>query len=247
MKKTNIRQVVLDTETTGMNLSYPYYIGHRIIEIGIIEIINRNITQNYFHTYINPQKIISKEAFSIHGISNKFLSKKPIFSDILDNFLNFIKGAELIIHNAQFDINFLNYELSLLKKKTPKIEDICIITDTLKIARNIFPGKRNSLNSLCNRFNINISKRNLHGALLDAKLLAHIFLFMTTKQNSFQLEFLKEKNSIFKNKIKFLNAKSKIKKTLVINASKKELKLHQLQLNLIKNKYGFSLWENKNK
>lgn len=245
MKKINIRQVVLDTETTGMNLSYPYYIGHRIIEIGIIEIINRNITKNYFHTYINPQRTVSKEAFNIHGISNQFLSKKPIFSDILDNFINFIKGSELIIHNAQFDINFLNYELSLLKKKIPKIEDICIITDTLKIARNIFPGKRNSLNSLCNRFNINISKRDLHGALLDAKLLAYVFLFMTTKQNSFKLKFLKEKNDIFNKK--FLYKKLKEKKLLIINASKEELRLHQLKLKLINKKCGFSLWENKNK
>ncbi|QJC38476.1 DNA polymerase III subunit epsilon [Enterobacteriaceae endosymbiont of Donacia fulgens] len=247
MKKINIRQVVLDTETTGMNLSYPYYIGHRIIEIGIIEIINRNITKNYFHTYLNPQRTISKEAFNIHGISNQFLSKKPIFSDILDNFINFIKGAELIIHNAQFDINFINYELSLLKKKIPKIENICTITDTLKIARNIFPGKRNSLNSLCNRFNINISKRNLHGALLDAKLLAYVFLFMTTKQNSFKLKFLKEKNNIFNNKLKFLYKNLKRKNILVIHASKEELKLHKLKLNLIKKKCGFSLWENKNK
>ncbi|QJC36428.1 DNA polymerase III subunit epsilon [Enterobacteriaceae endosymbiont of Donacia simplex] len=243
MKKINIRQVVLDTETTGMNLSYPYYIGHRIIEIGVIEIINRNITKNYFHTYINPQKIISKEAFNIHGISNKFLYKKPIFSDILDNFLNFIKDSELIIHNAQFDINFLNYELSLLNKKLPKIEDICIITDTLKMARNIFPGKRNSLNSLCSRFNININKRNLHGALLDAKLLAKVFLFMTTKQNSFKLDFLKEKNNVFDNQLKFLCKKSKKKKLLILNASNEELKLHKLKLKLIKNICGFNLWK----
>ncbi|QJC37247.1 DNA polymerase III subunit epsilon [Enterobacteriaceae endosymbiont of Donacia thalassina] len=244
MKKINIRQVVLDTETTGMNLYYPYYVGHRIIEIGIIEIINRNITKNYFHTYINPQKNISKEAYNIHGISNKFLSKKPIFSDILDNFLRFIKGAELIIHNAQFDINFLNYELSLIKKKLPKIEDLCIIKDTLKMARNIFPGKRNSLNSLCSRFNIDTSKRNLHGALLDAKLLAHVFLFMTTKQKSFQLKFSKEQNNILNNEFKFLYKNLK-KKLLVIKASDKELKLHKLKLHLIKKTCGFSLWHNK--
>ncbi|QJC34026.1 DNA polymerase III subunit epsilon [Enterobacteriaceae endosymbiont of Donacia cinerea] len=243
MKKINIRQVVLDTETTGMNLSYPYYIGHRIIEIGIIEIINRNITKNYFHTYINPQKIISKEAFNIHGISNKFLYKKPIFSDIFNNFLNFIKDSELIIHNAQFDISFLNYELSLLKKKLPKIENICKVRDTLKMARNLFPGKRNSLNSLCSRFNININKRNLHGALLDAKLLAKVFLFMTTKQNSFKLDFLKEKNNNFNNKLEFLCKKSIKKKLLIVKASKEELKLHKLKLKLIKNTCGFNLWK----
>ncbi|QJC36024.1 DNA polymerase III subunit epsilon [Enterobacteriaceae endosymbiont of Donacia cincticornis] len=243
MKKTNIRQVVLDTETTGMNLSPPYYIGHRIIEIGMIEIINRNITKNYFHEYINPQQIISKEAFNIHGISNKFLSKKPIFAKIVYNFLNYIKGSELIIHNAQFDINFLNYELSLLKNNLPKIENICTITDTLKIARNIFPGKRNSLNSLCSRFNIDKSKRNLHGALLDAKLLAYVFLSMTTKQNKFKLKLFKKKNNI----ININNLKNILKKKknplIIIKASNKELKLHNLKLNLIKKKCGFVLWK----
>ncbi|QJC34833.1 DNA polymerase III subunit epsilon [Enterobacteriaceae endosymbiont of Donacia piscatrix] len=243
MKKLNIRQVVLDTETTGMNSFPPYYIGHRIIEIGIIEIINRNITKNYFHEYINPQKIISKEAFNIHGISNKFISKKPIFAKIVHNFLNYIKESELIIHNAQFDVDFLNYELSLLKNNLPKIEDICTITDTLKIARNIFPGKRNSLNSLCSRFNIDRSERTLHGALLDAKLLSHVFLSMTTKQNNFKLELLKEKNNIihindFK---KFFKTKKKL--LIIIKASNEELKLHNLKLNLIKKKCGFILWK----
>ncbi|QJC34436.1 DNA polymerase III subunit epsilon [Enterobacteriaceae endosymbiont of Donacia crassipes] len=241
MKKLNIRQVVLDTETTGMNSFPPYYIGHRIIEIGIIEIINRKITKNYFHEYINPQQIISKEAFKIHEISNKFLSKKPIFAKIVHNFLNYIKGSELIIHNAQFDVDFLNYELSLLKNNLPKIEDICIIKDTLKIARNMFPGKRNSLNSLCSRFGIDKSKRNLHGALLDAKLLAYVFLFMTTKQNNFKLELLKEKNNL----ININNLKNVLKKKtlIIIKASNEELKLHNLKLNLIKKKCGFILWK----
>ncbi|QJC35210.1 DNA polymerase III subunit epsilon [Enterobacteriaceae endosymbiont of Donacia proxima] len=242
MQKLNIRQVVLDTETTGMNSFPPYYIGHRVIEIGIIEIINRNITKNYFHEYINPQQIISKEAFNIHGISNKFLSKKPIFAKIVHNFLNYIKGSEIIIHNAQFDVDFLNYELSLLKNNLPKIEDICIIKDTLKIARNIFPGKRNSLNSLCSRFSINKNKRNLHGALLDAKLLAYVFLSMTAKQNQFTLELLKEKhNNIHINNFKKILKKKK--KLLIIKASDEELKLHNLKLNLIKKKCGFVLWK----
>ncbi|QJC33618.1 DNA polymerase III subunit epsilon [Enterobacteriaceae endosymbiont of Donacia provostii] len=240
MKKLNIRQVVLDTETTGMNTLPPYYLGHRIIEIGMIEIINRNITKNYFHQYINPQQIISKEAFDIHGISNKFLFKKPIFADIVHDFINYIKGSELIIHNAQFDIDFLNYELSLLKNNLPKIEDICIIKDTLKIARNLFPGKRNSLNSLCSRFNIDKSMRNLHGALIDAKLLAHVFLYMTSKQSQFKLDLL-NKNNNTNNK---LNNFFKTKKSLIIiKASHKELKLHKLKLNLIKKKCGFILWK----
>ncbi|QJC33215.1 DNA polymerase III subunit epsilon [Enterobacteriaceae endosymbiont of Donacia clavipes] len=242
MKKINIRQVVLDTETTGMNFSPPYYLGHRIIEIGIVEIINRNITNNNFHTYLNPKQTISQDAFNIHGISNKFLFDKPIFSDIVNNFLNYITGSELIIHNAQFDINFLNYELSLLKNNLPKIENICKIKDTLKIARNLFPGKRNSLNSLCSRFNLDNSKRYLHGALLDAKILAKIFLLMTTKQNTFKLELLKVKNNNINKKLPFFYKKQIEKKFLIIYASNKELELHKLQLKLIKEKCGFCLW-----
>ncbi|QJC32807.1 DNA polymerase III subunit epsilon [Enterobacteriaceae endosymbiont of Donacia semicuprea] len=242
MKKIDIRQVVLDTETTGMNFSPPYYLGHRIIEIGIVEIINRNITNNNFHTYLNPKQIISQDAFNIHGISNKFLFDKPIFSDIVNKFLNYITGSELIIHNAQFDINFLNYELSLLKNNLPKIESICKIKDTLKIARNLFPGKRNSLNSLCSRFNLDNSKRHLHGALLDAKFLAKIFLFMTTKQNTFKLELLKIKNNNIDIKLPFFYKKQIEKKFLIIYASNKELELHKLQLKLIKKKCGFCLW-----
>ncbi|QJC31999.1 DNA polymerase III subunit epsilon [Enterobacteriaceae endosymbiont of Donacia versicolorea] len=245
MKKINIRQVVLDTETTGMNFSPPYYIGHRIIEIGMVEIVNRNITNNNFHTYLNPKQNISQDAFNIHGISNEFLSNKPIFFDIVDNFLNYIKGTELIIHNAQFDINFLNYELSLLKSNLPKIENICKIKDTLKIARNLFPGKRNSLNSLCSRFHIDNSKRHLHGALLDAKLLAKIFLFMTAKQNTFKLELSKKINNNIDIKLPFFYKKSIEKKNLIIYASDEELKLHKLQLKLIKKKCGFCLWSKK--
>ncbi|WP_246213263.1 DNA polymerase III subunit epsilon [Enterobacteriaceae endosymbiont of Donacia tomentosa] len=236
------RQIVLDTETTGMNSSPPYYIGHRIIEIGIVEIINRNITNNNFHIYLNPQQNISLDAFNIHGLSNQFLSDKPFFSKIANNLLKYIKGSELIIHNAQFDIDFLNYELSLLKNNLPNIENICKVKDTLKIARNLFPGKRNSLNSLCKRFNINKSKRNLHGALLDARLLANVFLSMTTCQNTFKLECLRIKNSSIKNTSLF-NKKNKNKNPLIILSSQEELELHKLQLRLIKKKCGFHLWK----
>ncbi|QJC28987.1 DNA polymerase III subunit epsilon [Enterobacteriaceae endosymbiont of Plateumaris rustica] len=236
MNKLNFRQIVLDTETTGINSYPPYYKGHRIVEIGGVEIINRRITGNNFHVYINPKKIISLEALNIHGISNKFLSNKPTFNQIIDNFLDYIKNSELIIHNAQFDIDFLNYEFSLLKKNILKIENMCSVIDTLKISRKLFPGKRNSLNSLCTRFNIDKSNRNKHGALLDAKLLANVFLSMTSIQNSFLLEFKKN------NTINTIQKKIIKRKLLVIHPTEKENKLHKLKLTFIKNKCGFHLW-----
>ncbi|QJC28542.1 DNA polymerase III subunit epsilon [Enterobacteriaceae endosymbiont of Plateumaris consimilis] len=239
MKKLNLRQIVLDTETTGINFYPPYYKGHRIIEIGGVEIINRHITGNNFHVYINPKKNISLEALNIHGITNKFLYDKPTFNQIIDNFLDYIKNSELIIHNAQFDIDFLNYELSLLQKNIPNIENMCSIIDTLKISRKLFPGKRNSLNSLCSRFNIDKSNRNIHGALLDAKLLANVFLSMTSIQDSFILEFQKKKNI---NEINNIQKHLVKKKLLIIHPTEEEHKLHQLKLDYIKKKCGFHLW-----
>ncbi|QJC29874.1 DNA polymerase III subunit epsilon [Enterobacteriaceae endosymbiont of Plateumaris sericea] len=239
MNKLNFRQIVLDTETTGINSSPPYYKGHRIIEIGGVEIINRRVTGNNFHVYINPKKTISLEALNIHGITNKFLCDKPTFSQIINDFLNYINNSELIIHNAQFDIDFINYELSLLKKNIPNIEKNCSIIDTLKISRKLFPGKRNSLNSLCSRFNIDKSNRTMHGALLDAKLLANVFLSMTSIQNSFILEFSK-KNMVDKNDI--LKKKIIKKKLLVLYPSKEEYESHYLKLDIIKKKCGFHLW-----
>ncbi|QJC30753.1 DNA polymerase III subunit epsilon [Enterobacteriaceae endosymbiont of Macroplea appendiculata] len=238
----NIRQVVLDIETTGMNINPPYYTGHKIIEIGIIEIINRQITGNFFHTYINPMQDISFEANKIHGITKKFLLGKPVFKDIVLNLLNYIQKTKLIIHNAQFDIDFLNYELSLLKNQNTKIENICSIVDTLKMARNFFPGKRNSLNALCARFSINTKQRVVHGALLDAKLLANVYLAMTSKQNKFIL------NTITNIDIKFIKNNNlldnnSVKKLIVIHPTIEEQKLHKMQIMLIKKKCGYCLWQ----
>ncbi|XZR53222.1 MAG: DNA polymerase III subunit epsilon [Enterobacteriaceae bacterium] len=202
----NKRQIVFDTETTGLNKFGLPYIGHRIIEIGAIELINRKFTGKIFHSYIKPNRLIEPEAFAIHGISNKFLDNKKKFSDIYKKFLSLINGADLIAHNAMFDINFINYELFLLNKNNPKIENFCNIIDTLAIARKLFPSKNNSLNSLCKRYEIDKSKRIFHSALLDAKLLSKIYLFMTGGQISFKLN---NKNKFIKKKE---NKSKKIKK-----------------------------------
>lgn len=175
-----LRQVVLDTETTGINPKE----GHRIIEIGCVELINRRLTQNRFHVYINPEREIDAGAIEVHGITNEFLRDKPKFVDIVDDFLAFAKGAELIIHNAPFDVGFLNHELGLLNHSAGTIEDQCGVLDTLAYARKKHPGARNSLDALCKRYGIDNSHRELHGALLDAEILADVYLLMTGGQFS---------------------------------------------------------------
>ncbi|KAF8818848.1 DNA polymerase III subunit epsilon [Rickettsia endosymbiont of Cardiosporidium cionae] len=163
-----IREIVLDTETTGLR----YSDGHKIIEIGAVEMINKEVTENYFHCYINPKREVPKESYKIHGISYEFLADKPIFKDIVNDFLGFIKNDTLVIHNADFDIGFLNYELNLLKM--PPLA--CKVEDTLKIARKRYPGKRVNLDALCKKFQIDNSHRQLHGALKDALLLTKVYI-----------------------------------------------------------------------
>lgn len=180
MQKKPLRQVVLDTETTGINPKE----GHRIIEIGCVELINRRLTPNRFHVYINPERLIDAGAIEVHGISNEFLQDKPRFADIVDDFLAFIRGAELIIHNAPFDVSFLNQELSLLTPSDRSIEQISSVFDTLPFARKKHPGARNSLDALCKRYGVDNSQRELHGALLDAEILADVYLLMTGGQAS---------------------------------------------------------------
>jgi DNA polymerase-3 subunit epsilon len=174
-----MRQIILDTETTGLSPTT----GDRIIEIGAIELINRKLTGKYLHFYLNPDRVIAQEAIKIHGLSNEFLIDKPRFFEVVAELMNFITGAELVIHNAEFDINFLNYELSLLRRNTYNtIHDHCQVIDTLALARQLHPGQRNSLDALCKRYNIKNSHRTLHGALLDAEILANVFLAMTGGQ-----------------------------------------------------------------
>ena len=178
-----MRQIVLDTETTGLDPRH----GHRIIEVACIEMVNRRLTGHHLHKYVNPEREIDEGAQAVHGISLEFLADKPKFADIADEFLEFISGAELIIHNAPFDIGFLNAELDRLGRVP--VGTICNgVIDTLRMAKELHPGKRNSLDALCERYDIDNSSRTLHGALLDTELLAEVFLAMTRGQNSLMIE-----------------------------------------------------------
>ncbi|OGT08469.1 MAG: DNA polymerase III subunit epsilon [Gammaproteobacteria bacterium GWE2_37_16] len=223
------RQIVLDTETTGLTPEA----GHRIIEIGGIELDSRRFTGNTFHVYINPQRIIEAGALQVHGISNEFLADKPLFSDVIEDFLIFIQGAELIIHNAVFDVGFLNHELKLYKKNAKPIETYASIFDTLALARKKHPGQRNNLDALCKRYNINNKKRDLHGALLDAKLLAEVYLAMTGGQVS----LFTNSNSPEKNQTVSIEDKihqQKHSKLRVILANNEELTAHDLFMKKLK-------------
>ena len=181
------RQIVLDTETTGMNQIGAHYEGHKIIEIGAVEVVNRRLTGNNFHVYLKPDRLVDPEAFGVHGIADEFLLDKPTFADVADEFLDYIRGAELVIHNASFDIGFMDYEFSKLNRDIPKTNTFCKVTDSLALARKMFPGKRNSLDALCSRYEIDNTKRTLHGALLDAQILADVYLTMTGGQTSLSL------------------------------------------------------------
>lgn len=177
------RQIVLDTETTGMNQFGAHYEGHCIIEIGAVEMLNRRLTGNNFHIYIKPDRPVDPDAIKVHGITDEMLADKPMFHDVAQQFIDYIKGAELLIHNAPFDVGFMDYEFRKLNL-TIKTDEICVVTDTLQMARQMYPGKRNSLDALCDRLGIDNSKRTLHGALLDAEILADVYLTMTGGQTS---------------------------------------------------------------
>lgn len=178
-----MRQVVLDTETTGLEVSQ----GHRIIEIGCVEVINRRLTGRHYHQYIQPNRTIDEGALAVHGISNEFLADKPVFGRIVEPFLDFIRGAELVIHNAPFDVGFIDAELRQLDPNHELIADMCQITDSLMIARAKHPGQRNNLDALCQRYGVDNASRTLHGALLDAEILADVYLLMTGGQTSLGL------------------------------------------------------------
>ncbi len=178
-----MRQIVLDTETTGLEHKQ----GHRIVEIAVVELSNRQLTGNHFHYYLNPGRDSDEGALQVHGLTTEFLQDKPKFYEISKEFLSFINDAELIIHNAPFDVGFLNHELNLINLQT--LDSYCsLITDTLKLAKEFHPGRRNNLDALCERYNIDNSKRTLHGALLDAELLAEVYLAMTRGQESLLIE-----------------------------------------------------------
>jgi len=171
------RQVVLDTETTGLE----HQEGHRVIEIGCVEMIDRRVTGRHFHVYINPEREVDEGAMSVHGITNEFLADKPRFADIADDFIEFIRDAELVIHNAAFDVGFLNAELARLEPPG-QVADVATVLDTLLLARDLHPGQRVSLDALCKRYEVDNSNRELHGALLDSEILAEVYLAMTGGQ-----------------------------------------------------------------
>ena len=179
-----LRQIVLDTETTGLEVSQ----GHRIIEIGCVELVNRKLTGNHYHQYINPRREIDQGAIEVHGITSEFLADKPLFERIAADLMEYIAGAELIIHNAPFDVGFINSELQRYEKDHPAIETLCAIIDTLALARELHPGQKNNLDALCRRYDVDNSHRELHGALLDAEILADVYLRMTGGQEALFVE-----------------------------------------------------------
>ena len=179
-----MRQIVLDTETTGLEAAE----GHRIIEIGCIEILDRRITRNSYHQYLNPEREIDAGAQEVHGISNRELANKPRFAEVAADFLKFVEGAELVIHNAAFDVGFINHELKRMGNPVSDIASVCAVRDTLEMARRQHPGQKNSLDALCKRYNVDNSGREYHGALLDAQLLAEVYLAMTGGQAALVLD-----------------------------------------------------------
>ena len=219
----NVRQIFLDTETTGLDPAQ----GHRIIEIAAVEMINRQVTNNQFHTYINPEREIDEAAQEVHGLTLEFLSDKPSFDSISESFINFIADSELIIHNAPFDIGFLNMELGRIKKGV--VEDFVeMITDSLVMARELRPGQRNNLDALCRYYEVDNSERNLHGALLDSLLLAEVFIGMTRGQDALEIDFNNQE------KLSIDVDKNILKKLRIVSASDTDLELHQDYLKKIK-------------
>ena len=231
-----IRQVVLDTETTGLDPEQ----GHRIIEIGCVELLNRRRTDNNFHRYLNPDREIDDGAFSVHGITNKFLADKPRFIDVVRDLLAYIKGAELIIHNADFDVGFLDHELAAVGPELGGVKDYATVLDTLSLARQQHPGQRNDLDALCRRYEIDNSQRDLHGALLDAEILAEVYLAMTGGQTTLLLD---EANDAGRNEA-YVRRNDKQRMALpVIKASERELAEHERWLDLLdKSVEGSCLW-----
>ena len=232
-----MRKIILDTETTGLESRQ----GHRIIEIGCIELINRRKTERNFHQYLNPERDIEDGAFNIHGLSNEFLSDKSRFADIAQEFIDFIRDGELIIHNAPFDIGFINAELKLLGKKWGKIEDYCTVFDTLVLAREKHPGQKNNLDALCKRYEVDNSQRDLHGALLDAQILLDVYLKMTGGQTDLTFHSVATSHGVKGKSEQYIN--NKHKKLVVIEPTESELAEHRMLLESIKDKNkGKCIW-----
>ncbi len=229
-----MRQIVLDTETTGLEPRD----GHRIIEIGAVELIDRRLTGRHFHQYLNPECDIDDGALEVHGITREFLRDKPVFADVAQEFLDFIEGAELLIHNAPFDIGFLDMELGLINHPL-RIENHAQILDTLQLARDLHPGQRNSLDALCKRYEVDNSSRNLHGALLDSEILADVYLAMTGGQSDLALGF--EVSPVREGGGDEFEIKQR-PPLYILLPTDEEVAFHEARLKAIKEKSGHCLW-----
>jgi len=232
-----MRQIILDTETTGLRVED----GHRIIEIACLEMINRKLTGEHYHQFVNPLREVDSGAMAVHGITNVFLADKPLFSVIANDLMGFINGAELIIHNAPFDLAFLNNELLLCDQDFKSVTDYCNVIDTLHMARQLHPGQRNSLDALCKRYGVDNSKRDLHGALIDTDLLAHVYLAMTGGQGCFFDSISDSRSSVNKNTETVINIPLQKHDLMVLKADPDELSLHTTYLDLLK-KQGKCQW-----
>ncbi len=229
-----MRQIVLDTETTGLEPQD----GHRIIEIGAVELVDRRLTGRHYQQYLNPEREIEDGALEVHGITREFLQDKPVFADVAQEFLEFIEGSELLIHNAPFDISFLDMELGLINSPV-RIESHAQVFDTLVLARDLHPGQRNSLDALCKRYEVDNSSRNLHGALLDSEILADVYLAMTGGQSDLGLSFEAAPDH---NPDGIANDSIERPSLKILLPTEDEKALHEARLQDIRKKSGHCLW-----
>jgi DNA polymerase-3 subunit epsilon len=232
-----MRQIVLDTETTGLEPSE----GHRIIEIGCVEVVERRLTGNDFHRYIQPDREIDAGAEAVHGITNEFLADKPRFADVVEEFIDYCRVAGLVIHNAPFDVGFLNHELRLWRADAPAIDKLCAVSDSLVLARRLHPGQRNSLDALCKRYSIDNAHRDLHGALLDAQILADVYLAMTGGQVSLHLGGEEHvETGLRREAVRHIEVpRGKLR---VVRATADELAAHEARLAAIEKASGGCVW-----
>jgi len=234
-----MRQIVLDTETTGLETSQ----DHRIIEIGCVEVINRKLTGRHYHQYINPQRKVDEGAMEVHGITDEFLADKPLFADVVEDFLAFIGDADLVIHNAPFDVGFINHELAKLPHQDSTVDTDCRIIDTLSLAKQKHPGQKNNLDALCKRYAVDNSQRELHGALLDAEILADVYLLMTGGQVSLNISDSGNRESGEVTGATGIRRLSKDRPALkVIKADDLELESHRQKLASIQSDSGSCVW-----
>jgi DNA polymerase-3 subunit epsilon len=235
-----VRQVILDTETTGLEVR----LGHRLIEIACVEMVERRLTGRHYQTYLNPDRAIDEGARQVTGIEDEFLLDKPRFVDVVDEFLAFVDGAELVIHNASFDIGFLDAELAALASGRGRMIDRCTVLDTLKMARERYPGQRNSLDALCKRLGVDNSRRDLHGGLIDAQLLGDVYLAMTSGQVAFDLGFESSSEKADAATMAPIVLRTRPR---VLRADSSELALHELRLDALdKSAPGKSIWRQLN-